>query len=133
MKTAYIDSSCIIAVLFQEPRHRQLLRQLQSYDELFSSNLLEAEIRAAVTREQVAHGPDGVLSWISWVLPDRPLTSEFKEVLALGYLKGADLWHLATALFLQRAIGGLEFRSLDRRQLAVAQKLGMQDSGKTTG
>ena len=130
MKAAYVDSSCIVAVVFEEPAYPGLGSKLESYDVLFSSNLLEAEVRVAVLREEPTAAPDEVLRWISWVHPDRPLTAEFGEVLRVGYLRGADLWHVATALFLQEAVGALEFLSLDQRQLEIAAKLGFSSDSK---
>ena len=125
MRAAYVDSSCILAVLFEEPGFQDLRSELQIFDDLFSSNLLEAEVRSAVQREEPTARPDEGQGWISWVHPDRPLTAEFRDIMKIGYLRGADLWHVASALFLQQAVGELEFLSLDQRQLEVAQKLGL--------
>ena len=124
MRTAYVDSSCIVAVVFEEPAYPGLGARLEGYDVLFSSNLLEAEVRAAVQREEPGLRPDDILSWISWVHPDRPLTDEIGEVLKIGYLRGADLWHVASALFLQNAVGALEFLTLDQRQLEIVRTMG---------
>src|SRR6266446_6337977 len=100
MKAAYVDSSCLVAVAFAEAGSAPLRRSLKSYDLLLSSNLLEAELRAALRREKVRADPGALLSAISWVYPDRPLTSEIMLVLGTGYVRGADLWHLAVALFI---------------------------------
>ena len=124
MRTAYVDSSCIVAVVFEEPTYPGLGSKLGGYDVLFSSNLLEAEVRAAVQREDPGLQPDEILSGISWVHPDRPLTAEIGEVLKSGHLRGADLWHVASAVFLRKAVGTLDFLSLDQRQLEVAGKTG---------
>jgi len=45
------------------------------------------------------------------------------EVLTAGYVRGADLWHLANALFLSpdRAI---DFVTLDVRQRDLSRRLG---------
>ncbi len=93
------------------------------FDCRLSSNLLEAEFRSALSREALPNAAQ-LLSWLDWVLPDRPLTGEFARVLASGYLKGADLWHLACALSLNYAPQDLTFLTLDERQKAVARKLG---------
>ncbi len=101
MKAAYVDTSCLVAVAFGEKGAASLGRRLEGFDELFSSNLLEAEFRASLVREEVDDAPD-LLSWFTWVLPDQPLSREFGKVLAAGYLRGADLWHVGCALFLAR-------------------------------
>ena len=41
-----------------------------------------------------------------------------------GYLRGADLWHVAAALFVAHEPGSIAFLTLDRRQRAVADTLG---------
>ena len=99
--------------------------RLRSFDGLVSSNLLEAELRAAFGREHVRCGA-GLLDWVDWVYPNRSLSREFERVLSCGYLKGADLWHLACALFLDPDAQELAFLTLDRRQQEVARQLGFR-------
>ena len=123
MSPAYVDSSCFVAIAFEEPGYHGLAENLENYDELFSSALLEAELRSALAREGV--GSDAqMLHTISWVLPKRPLSPEITRVLAAGYLRGADLWHLACALFLAKTPRDLDFVTVDRRQEKVARALG---------
>ena len=124
MKFAYVDSSCLVAIAFDEVGAGRLAARLRRFDRLFSSNLLEAELRSALVREGVDDQADGLLSWITWVYPNRPLTAEFARITAAGYLKGADLWHLANALFLAPDRKELTFLTLDRRQKEVARNLG---------
>ncbi len=123
MRAAYVDSSCLVAVAFAEAGSARLIRSLQAFDVLLSSNLLEAELRAAIRRENVAADPSALISAISWVYPDRPLTQEITRILDTGYVRGADLWHLAVALFVDppREIG---FLTLDTRQREISHQLG---------
>ena len=65
-----------------------------------------------------------VFADVQWILPERPLTLELSVVLASGYLRGADLWHVATALYASPRPEDLEFVTLDRRQAAVASGVG---------
>ncbi len=123
MSPAYVDSSCFVAIAFEEPGYQGLVENLEDYDELFSSALLEAELRAALAREGVS-GDTQMLHNISWVLPQRPLSPEITRVLASGYLRGANLWHLACALFLAKTPRDLDFVTVDRRQEKVAKSLG---------
>lgn len=123
MRVAYVDTSCLVAIAFGEPNASVLARRLEGFDELVSSNLLEAELWASFAREEVE--PDAqLLSWISWVLPDRPLSREIEQALAVGYLRGADLWHVACALYLVETPSEISFITLDERQGVVAQELG---------
>jgi hypothetical protein len=123
MRAAYVDTSCLAAVAFAEAGSARLVRSLKTYDVLLSSNLLEAELRAAVRRENAALDPSALLSPISWIYPDRPLTKEFTTVLGMGYVRGADLWHLAAALFVDPN-REIEFLTLDIRQAEISRQLG---------
>ena len=101
MTVAYVDTSALVAVAFGEPGSAAPGRRLDTFSVLLSSNLLEAELRAAYSREERRFS-QAVVSGIEWILPDRPLASEFAKVLEAGYLRGADLWHVATALYAAR-------------------------------
>ena len=61
------------------------------------------------------------------MLPDRPLHTEIAKVLAAGYLRGADCWHLATALYLSVDPSQLAFTTADDRQRTVARALGFAE------
>ncbi|MCX5767471.1 MAG: PIN domain-containing protein [Gemmatimonadetes bacterium] len=123
MKVAYVDTSCLVAVALGERGAAAVERRLARFDRLVSSNLLEAELRAALRREGV-EGASRVLSSITWLLPDRPLSAEIAAVLEAGYVRGADCWHLATALYLAPEPSELSFMTLDERQRDVAALLG---------
>jgi len=47
-----------------------------------------------------------------------------ERVFAAGQVRGADAWHLATALWLTRHPAELPFLTLDARQREVASALG---------
>ncbi|HYS55274.1 MAG TPA: PIN domain-containing protein [Thermoanaerobaculia bacterium] len=123
MKAAYVDTSVLVAVAFGEAGSRRLTKSLRIYDRLLASNLLEAELRSVLHRERIAKEPADFLSAISWVHPDRTLTAEMVSVLSVGYVRGADLWHLAVALFVDPK-RELAFLTLDERQREVSRKLG---------
>jgi len=125
LSLAYVDTSCLVAIAFGGRGAKGLGRRLRDFDELLSSNLLEAELRSAFHREEVSFEPD-LLSWITWVLPDRALGREMSRVLEMGYLRGADLWHLACALYLVEDPPELSFITLDDRQGNVAAGLGFE-------
>jgi uncharacterized protein with PIN domain len=87
---AYIDSSCVVALAFGEPGARRVATAARAYPRLLSSNLLEAEVRAALARERTPPAP-ALFSGIDWVHPNRALTREIERVVAEGTLRGADL------------------------------------------
>ncbi|MEK6375993.1 MAG: PIN domain-containing protein [Acidobacteriota bacterium] len=123
MKAAYVDTSCLVAIAFGERGAARVRRSLLLYDELLSSNLLEAELRSALRREKVTADAGDLISGISWVYPDRPLTAEIASILDTGYLRGADLWHLAVALFVDPSCE-IDFLSLDVQQLEISRRVG---------
>lgn len=123
MSVAYVDTSVLTAIVFDEPKAESYARRLDDFDRLISSNLLEAELRAAFAREDLSF-QESAVAGIEWILPDRRLTPEFGVALEAGYLRGADLWHIATALYVSHETGGLSFATLDARQSSVAEKLG---------
>lgn len=126
MRLAFVDTSCLVAVAFDEPGTRDMIRQLSECDRLFASNLLEAEFRSALHREGIEEGADSLLAGLSWLHPDRSLRPEIVRVLRHGYVRGADLWHLACALYLKSRVKELLFLTLDQRQQDAAGKLGFR-------
>ena len=125
MGVAYVDTSVLAAIAFNEPDGAAFIGCLGRFTRVTSSILLEAELRPAFAREGRRLQP-GFLSGIEWVLPDRPLTEEIGTVLRAGYLRGADLLHVATALYAARGEEGVTFLTLDRRLHDVAQAMGFQ-------
>ncbi len=125
MKVAYVDTSCIIAIAFREPGAKDVLHRLKRFDELISSDLMFAELRSAFAREKVDF-PAELTSAVGRLLPDRPLDEECERALSAGYLRGADLWHVACALFIAPQPEMIHFVSLDQRQTGVAKKLGFK-------
>lgn len=128
MSTAYLDSSYLLAILFGEPRAPSLGRVLQRFDDLVSGDLLVAEVLSAARRESI--GVESVapaLQDVSLVLPDRTLQLEMEEVLETGRLRGADLWHVACAMFAAGpARAEVTFLSRDPAQRRVAGRLGFR-------
>lgn len=125
MPTAYADTSAIVTVAFSQPGATEIAQRMNAFDRLTSANLLEAETRAAYAREN-RQFDTAILSRIDWIHPDRPLSSEFAAILDIGYLRGADLWHLAAALYSFPEPAEITFLTLDNRQRAVAAALGFQ-------
>lgn len=123
MKIAYVDSSCLIAVALQEEGAGELLVQLSRFDRLVSSSLAEAEFRAALAREGIPGKGGNLLSWLDWVQPYRRLTPEIERILQMGNARGADLWHLACALFVRPKLEGLRFLTWDSGQESLARAL----------
>ena len=125
MRAAYVDTSAIIAIAFREGGSDGLARRINGFDYVGSSNLLEAELRSACAREG-RPVPEMLLSAFRWVQPTRPLSTELRSVLRAGDLRGADLWHIACALYMARESEDVTFITLDQRQAEVAAALRFQ-------
>ena len=98
MGIAYVDTSVLTAIAFDDPGAAAHAQRLDEFARLVSSNLLEAELQAAFAGEKQLF-QESVTAGIEWILPDRTLAPEFATVLETGYLRRADLWHVATALY----------------------------------
>ena len=125
MSAAYVDTSALTAIAFEEPGGAGMATRLDEFSRLLSSNLLEAELRAACAREGFDFS-ERLVANLSWVFPDRSLAPELAAVLVAGYLRGADLWHVASALYVAGAPDDMWFVTLDERQRSVAAALGFQ-------
>jgi len=128
LRAAYLDTSFLLAILFDEPGAAGLRRTLGRYERVFSSDLLTAETLSTAVRERLEVGAVmTALETVALVLPHRSLDREMQEVLAQGYLRGADVWHVACALFLADAARAeLAFLSRDAAQRRVARRLGFR-------
>ena len=124
---AYVDTSATLAIAFEEPGWELTARRLAGFSVLLSSNLLEAEMRSAYDREGLEFDAGSIPS-IGWVNPTRPLGPEMAKAIAEGgYLRGADLWHVAVALYVEDTIAGkMAFITLDDRQKEIAANLGFE-------
>jgi hypothetical protein len=128
LSAAFIDTSAFLSHVFEEPRGDSLHWSLGSFESLYASNLLEAEAHSAASRAGFSVAPlEERLSDLRWVYPDRPLSREIRLVSLAGVsLKGADLWHLACALYLAGDPKGFPFLTLDDRQAEAARMLGFK-------
>ena len=126
MRVGYLDTSCLVAVAFGEPGAVRLRGALPGMERVLSSTLLESEFMAAAEREGLRAAAHPLLEAIHWVHPGRRLTAEIEQVLQAGYVRGADLHHLATALFVFTDPSEASFFTLDSRQQELAAGLGFQ-------
>ena len=123
----YVDTSAVLALLFREPGGLTVRRHLKSQAHVLSSVLIIAEVLSALSREGIAlDAADALLESLELVATDEWLKAECEEVLKTGHLRGANLWHVATAL---KVVGdfpreNMVFLTLDVSQGAVAKKLG---------
>lgn len=123
MSGAYVDTSVVVAIAFSEASAAVVTRRLREFDEIVASNLVEAELRSVCRRERRAVDLT-LLDEVEWIHPSRPLSEQIARVLEAGYVRGADCWHLATALYIAPDPGEIVFLTLDHRQRDIAKALG---------
>jgi hypothetical protein len=124
MAAAMVDTSCLVAIAFGEAQAARTTARLRRFDRLFASALIEAELLAAFRRERVDADLSSLTGDLALVSPERPLRAELRRAADAGYLRGADLWHLACALYLAPDPREITFLTLDARQRTVARHLG---------
>ena len=126
MSAGYLDTSFFVAIVLGEPGAGRLQRILAAQERVLTSDLLVAEALAAARREGVEiELLRPALSALTLVLPSRSLEGEMHQALEFGRLRGADLWHVACALFVAGpARAEIAFLSRDGAQRTVAKRLG---------
>jgi predicted nucleic acid-binding protein len=126
VKRAYVDTSAVVAVQFGEPARPRVLAVMRAHEELVSVSFFVAEMLAALRRAALPlEAADQLLGRLARFVPPDDLRAECEQALAVGPLRGADLWHVAAALRLAgRHRKRLTFCTLDTAQRAVAAKLG---------
>jgi hypothetical protein len=115
-----------VAIVLGEPEAPRLQRILAAQDRILTSDLSVAEALAAAMREGVdVDLLRPALSSVTLILPSRSLEEEMRWALEFGRLRGADLWHVACALFVAGSVrSDLTFLSRDAAQRTVARRLG---------
>ena len=131
MSVAYVDTSALVAIAFAEDGAEALADRLGGFSRLVSSVLLEAELASACAREGCPV-PGALLARIGSILTERPLSPEIRRVLAAGTvrddgtLRGAELWHLAAALYVAPEPAAISFITLNEDQARIARALNFQ-------
>lgn len=108
-----------------EPGAGAIAKKIATVELPVASPLLEAELLAVARRDSI-EGAETLLGPIEWIAPPLRLTSELRRVFAGGYLRGADAWHIATALYYFEDPSTAFFLTLDSTQRAVATALGFK-------
>jgi predicted nucleic acid-binding protein len=121
---AYLDTSVVVAIRFNQSGAERFRGALLDF-EVYASPLLEAEWRSALRRENIEPNLAD-LELVQWVNHGRALSEELDRVFQAGYVRGADAWHLANALYIAPDPSELTFLTLDDRQRGVAEALGFR-------
>ena len=126
MAVVYVDASVVVAEALAQPGRQLAAKTLRAASDVVTAALTEAELAAALVREG---RPPEAEQWIDALVllnPPRPLRREIRQVLRRGYVRGADCWHLATALWFRDTYAvDLTFLTRDERQGELALALGL--------
>lgn len=122
----YVDTSVILSKLFGEPVKFDW-EKLKNRT-IFSCSLIYYETISACARENLdLEDANSLLNSIDIISPNSILRKETEKILSVGFLKGADLKHVATAVWLSKGEPkNLHFLSFDKQQSLVAKKLGFK-------
>lgn len=127
MAVAYVDSSVIVAMALRQPGRSAIERALARSSHAVTAEFTEAEVASALRRVELPHDPEPWMHAIRILHATRSLRREIRAVLNRRYLRGADCWHLATALWFQTTRGvALEFVTMDKTQGDAARALGLR-------
>jgi predicted nucleic acid-binding protein len=124
---AYLDTSAFLALVFRQSGYKQIEKILENVEQVLTTDLLMSEATSVFVRErgdfEVLKTSLGGLLFITAEL-SVPL---LESVLRAGWLRGADLYHLAAAFWLTDSKPkNIYFLTLDEQQNRVAGKLGFK-------
>ncbi len=127
MKFFYIDTSVLVSLMLKQGPYKVLKNQLESADDVISSQLIESELMSVCRREEVdLEIAFEYLNKVSLIIPDRSLRQEITKILKHGYCRGADLFHLSCALYIDPEAKELQFLTSDDKQKTLAKKTGFK-------
>ena len=120
----YWDASAILSIIFQDTNSRFALKWAESGAVHFVSTLAYAEVCAVLARMNKLKVLSDVLISVGYDLLNRgpwrrtsvnPEWSTLQVTSELRSLRGADLWHLATALKLRSDFPELVLLTFDKK------------------
>jgi predicted nucleic acid-binding protein len=127
VKKIYVDSSIIVSLLLKEKGYHSYRKILENADLALSSSLIEAEVYSVAAREKIPlQKAEEFIQLVSLVIPERSLQKEYFSIFEKNFSRGADTFHLATALYLDPSASELTFMTADKNQGRIAAKLGFQ-------
>lgn len=118
----YLDSSVVLARLFDEPR---AVPEAIWQQQLISSRLLEYEVWNRVYARGLKHSHDavrGLLTRINFLELDPPRLARAREPFPVT-VRTLDALHLATIEYVRQDQAPVELASFDRRMLDAARAL----------
>lgn len=130
----YWDASAVVAALFRDPHSHRAQTWARRAGVHLVSTLAWAEVYAVIARIErehalsrilVAAARDALEEGIWRRVNAAPEWRLIRDLSRRWRLRGADLWHLATAKSLQNELPGLKLLSFDTRLVAAARGEGI--------
>jgi predicted nucleic acid-binding protein len=118
--TVYVDTSALARMLLDEPDAPAIERDLDSYDRLVASHLLQIELRRVGLRTDLLDGVSELLADVA-LIPFEHAILDAAETILPPTLATLDAIHLATAVNLAAA-GQLDALMTYDKQLAAAAR-----------
>ena len=127
MSVAYVDTSVVVSIMFEENDFMGAWQLLKKSDTLVSDRLLISELYSVLRCEEVEFKKASALIDSFSYLEHIDLRDQLEEVLESGSIRGADCHHLAAALWTAgKHPSQLVFLTFDQKQSERAVSLGMQ-------
>lgn len=129
MDICYIDTSVLVALLFDESGADSAREFLKSSKRRISHHLIESEIFSVFHRQGSEYDAAiSALNAIEVVYPNVSLRDYSVEIARrYSYLRGADLLHVSCALWLSsKRPESFGFLTLDKKQNSVARDIGFR-------
>lgn len=126
----YWDSSAVISALFQDPNTKKAKIFAEREALHLLTTLAYAEVSAVISRMRREHALTEVLSQSALEVLDRgpwrrisisPEWALIKTLAKKHSLRGADLWHLATAVALTHEFPEISLLTFDQKLMAAAE------------
>jgi predicted nucleic acid-binding protein len=136
VQVVYWDASAILSALVEDDHTDQALEWLRKTGAHVVSSLSYAEVLAVferlrlsgvVSERLVDRSLDGLERGPWQRLDLQPDWGDIRFLGSKGSLRGADLWHLSTAVALRRETGQLILLTFDKRLRLAAQGAGMSE------
>ena len=139
VQVIYWDSSAVLSALFKDKHSRTAKKWSNAQGVHFISTLTFAEVSAVTHRMQREHLLSDTLSQAAFEVLDNgpwrristwPQWEITRSLSAKFPLRGADLWHLATAKSMHGEFPELYLLSFDKRLIKAAESEGLCNPAK---
>jgi uncharacterized protein len=123
--TVYVDTSALGRVLLGEFDRPAIQRDLEHYEKVVSSRLLQVELRRLASRKNLLDAATGLLAEVTLIPLDETILTT-TETLSPSMVGTLDAIHLATAMRLKKATALDTIMTYDKQLAAGAREHGFK-------